>query len=226
MRLLVIEDEARLAGVLKDLLERQGYQVDICGDGDTGLRLAISGGYDGILLDVMLPKRDGFSVVAELRRGGSTVPVLILTAKSELEDRVTGLDNGADYYLTKPFAQEELLACVRALLRRQGDVPSNQLSFGDLTLELDTLQLCRGSRSVSLSRKEFELLRLLINNRGSLISKEALLTQVWGLDRESGGENYVEVYLSFLRKKLSHIQSRVEITAVRGMGYRLRKPEE
>ncbi len=225
MRLLVVEDELRLASALRDLLEQHGYLVDVCNDGESGFESAMSGAYDGIVLDIMLPKRDGFSVVEGLRQNGNPVPVLILTAKGELQDRVAGLDHGADYYLTKPFAQEELLACVRALLRRQNEALPESLVFGDLTLEVGTLQLyCRG-RSVSLSRKEFELLRLLMNHNGAILSKEKLLSEVWSLDTENGGENYVEVYLSFLRKKLQHVQSRVEISAVRGMGYRLRKPD-
>lgn len=221
MRILVVEDEKRLASTLSDLLSEENYLVDMVYDGVSGLDNAMSGIYDAVILDVMLPGMDGFSIVRRLRQAGSALPVLMLTARSETSDRVTGLDCGADYYLTKPFARGELLACLRAVLRRQGEVVAENLTYGDLTLNLLTGKLACGMRQTSLSAREFELMRLLMVNRENLIPKETLLVKIWGYDAEVEG-NVVEVYMSFLRKKLSHIKSVVRIEAVRRMGYHLR----
>lgn len=220
MRLLVVEDERRLADTLADILQEQSYLVDVCYDGESGLDNALSGIYDGIILDVMLPKRDGFSLVRELRRQGVATPVLLLTARSETSDKVTGLDCGADYYLTKPFETQELLACLRALLRRQAEVVSEELSYGDVVLNISTCSLSCGSRSIRLSAKELELMRLLLSNKEQLISKESLLLKVWGYESEAD-DNLVEVYISFLRKKLDFIKSKVRISVVRRVGYHL-----
>lgn len=220
MRLLVVEDERRLADTLADILQEQSYLVDVCYDGESGLDNALSGIYDGIILDVMLPKRDGFSLVRELRRQGVATPVLLLTARSETSDKVTGLDCGADYYLTKPFETQELLACLRALLRRQAEVVSEELSYGDVVLNISTCSLSCGSRSIRLSAKELELMRLLMSNKEQLISKENLLLKVWGYESEAD-DNLVEVYISFLRKKLDFIKSKVRISVVRRVGYHL-----
>ena len=222
MRILIVEDEVRLASTLEDLLESEHYMVDVCHDGVTGLDDALSGIYDGMILDVMLPGMDGFQVVTRLRQEGSSLPVLMLTAKTDLDDRVTGLDKGADYYLTKPFEQEELLACLRALLRRQGEVVSEELEYGGLSLNLQTCMLRQGSRSTRLSSREFEIMRLLLTNRENIIPKETLLVKVWGFE-SSAEDNVVEVYISFLRKKLQHIKSPVQIEAVRRMGYHLKE---
>lgn len=222
MRILVVEDEQRLGSTLKDMLEQENYLVDLAADGETGLDDAMSGIYDAAVLDVMLPGINGFDIVRHLRREGVMLPVLLLTARTDTADRVTGLDCGADYYLTKPFAQEELLACLRALLRRQGDVVAEELCYGDLKLNLLAGTLACGKRVVSLSAREFELMRLLLINRENLIAKETLLVKVWGYEAEVEG-NVVEVYLSFLRKKLRHIKSSVRIEAVRRMGYHLRQ---
>ena len=157
MRVLIVEDEVRLAETLRDLLELERYTADICHDGESGLDNALSDIYDLVILDVMLPKKDGFSVLRALRQAGKTVPVLMLSARSELADRVEGLDCGADYYLTKPFDSNELLACIRAITRRNTDAVDNALAFGDLRLELDTCQLSCGERSVRLSKKEFAI---------------------------------------------------------------------
>lgn len=220
MRLLVVEDERRLADTLADILQEQSYLVDVCYDGESGLDNALSGIYDGIILDVMLPKRDGFSLVRELRRQGVATPVLLLTARSDTSDKVTGLDCGADYYLTKPFETQELLACLRALLRRQAEVVSEELTYGDVVLNISTCSLNCGSRSIRLSAKELELMRLLMSNKEQLISKENLLLKVWGYESEAD-DNLVEVYISFLRKKLDFIKSKVRISVVRRVGYHL-----
>lgn len=221
MRILVVEDEKRLASTLSDILSEENYLVDLAYDGVSGLDNAVSGIYDAAILDVMLPGMDGFSIVRRLRQEGIALPVLLLTARSETSDRVTGLDCGADYYLTKPFAREELLACLRAVLRRQGEVVPENLAYGDLTLNLLTGTLVCGVRQTSLSAREFELMRLLLVNRENLLPKETLLVKIWGYNAEVEG-NVVEVYMSFLRKKLQHIKSMVRIEAVRRMGYHLR----
>jgi len=223
MRILVIEDEIRLASTLQDLLELNGYLADVCYDGEQGLDNALSGIYDLVLLDVMLPKLDGFSVLRRLRQSGSAVPVLMLTARSDVSDRVTGLDSGADYYLTKPFEPKELLACVRALARRQPALRSTDvLEYGDLRLERSSFALSCGERSVRLSRKEFDMLELLMLNREQVLTKESLLLELWGYESDAE-DNNVEVYISFLRKKLEHLHSRVKIRTIRLAGYCLQQ---
>lgn len=219
MRVLVVEDEVRLAGTLRDLLEMDGCAVDVCHDGEAGLDNALSGIYDVVLLDVMLPKMDGFTVLRKLRQGGSAVPVLMLTARSELSDRVEGLDSGADYYLTKPFEPKELLACVRALTRRQPELRGGDaLTCGDLRLEKSSFTLSCGERSVRLSRKEFDIMEQLMINRRQILAKETLLLKIWGYESDAE-DNNVEVYISFLRKKLSHLRSQVKIKTIRMVGY-------
>ena len=222
MRVLVVEDEVRLAATLQDLLELNGYTVDVCHDGEAGLDNALTSIYDVILLDVMLPKLDGFTVLRRLRAEGSTTPVLMLTARSELTDRVNGLDSGADYYLTKPFEPEELLACVRSLLRRGGgDARTDDaITFGDLRLEPGTFQLSCGERSLRLSRREYDMLELLLRSQGRVVPKEQLLLKVWGYDSDAE-DNNVEVYISFLRRKLTHLHSAVTIRTRRMVGYYL-----
>ena len=219
MRILVVEDERRLAGTLAELLHRRGYAVDVCCDGVSGLDNARSGIYDLILLDAMLPELDGFSLLQQLRAGGDAVPVLMLTARSDLSDRVRGLDCGADYYLTKPFETEELLACIRSLLRRGGETAdSDETRFGDLRLQRSTFQLSCGQRSVRLSRREYDLMELLMKNGSQIVSKEQLLLKVWGYD-SAAEDNNVEVYISFLRRKLTHLHSAVRIRTLRMVGY-------
>ena len=207
-----------MADTLRRLLHRSGYSADVCHDGAEGLDNALSGIYDLLVLDVMLPKMDGLTLLRTLRAQGSTVPVLMLTAKSELQDRVTGLDSGADYYLTKPFEAEELLACVRSLLRRGESTTVDALRWEDLTLEQGTFQLLCGERSVRLSRKEYDLMALLLQNGQQVVSKEQILLKIWGYD-SAAEENSVEVYISFLRRKLSHLHSRVRIKTLRMVGY-------
>ncbi|MCI8480392.1 MAG: response regulator transcription factor [Oscillibacter sp.] len=219
MRILIVEDEVRLADTLQDLLEIEGYTADTRHDGESGLDEALTGIYDVILLDVMLPRLDGFSVLRRLREAGSAVPVLMLTARSEVSDKVQGLDQGADYYLTKPFEPRELLACVRALARRQPELRNtDMLEFGDLKLEKSAFTLSRGERSVRLSRKEFDMMELLMLNRNLVLTKEKLLLKIWGYESDAE-DNNVEVYISFLRKKLDHLHSQVKIKTIRMVGY-------
>ncbi len=225
MRVLIIEDEKRLARTLADLIVQNNYTADISYDGETGLDNAMSGIYDAIILDVMLPKRSGYDVLKALRSSNNHTPVLMLTAKSELSDRVKGLDLGSDYYLTKPFETTEFLACLRTVLRRKGEIQPQDLSFGDIILSTEKAELSCNGRTVRLRAKELELLRLLIENHDKLIAKETLYLKVWGYDSEAEG-NVVEVYMSFLRKKLLHIKSSVKITAIRMLGYRLEADDD
>ena len=219
MRVLIIEDEVRLASTLQDLLDMNGYTADVCHDGESGLDNALSGIYDVVLLDVMLPKMDGFTVLRNLRSAGNAVPVLMLTARSELSDRVEGLDRGADYYLTKPFEPRELLACIRALTRRQPELRSSDtVEFGDLKLDKSAFTLSCGERSLRLSRKEFDMMELLMRNRDMVLTKETLLLKIWGYESDAE-DNNVEVYVSFLRKKLDHLHSKVKIKTIRMVGY-------
>ena len=223
MRVLIVEDEVRLASTLQDLLELNGYTADVCHAGEAGLDNALSAIYDVILLDVMLPKLDGFTVLRRLRAEGNATPVLMLTARSELSDRVEGLDCGADYYLTKPFEPKELLACIRALTRRQPELRNTDvLEYGDLKLIKNSFTLSCGDRSLRLSRKEFDMMELLMLNRELVITKENLLLKIWG-DESDAEDNNVEVYVSFLRKKLEHLHSTVKIKTIRMVGYCLEK---
>ena len=219
MRILIVEDEHRLAATLQDLMEMDGYTADICHDGESGLDNAMSGIYDVVILDVMLPKLDGFGVLRRLRESGSTIPVLMLTARSDLSDRVEGLESGADYYLTKPFEPRELSACVRALSRRAPELKNtDEVCFGDLILSKDTFTLSCGGHSVHLSRKEFDLCELLMRNHTQILTKETILLKLWGYESDAE-DNNVEVYISFLRRKLTHLGSRVKIRTVRMVGY-------
>lgn len=225
MRVLIVEDEVRLAATLQDLLEMQGYSADVSHDGESGLDNALSAIYDVIILDVMLPKLNGFDVLRRLRAEGNATPVLMLTARSEVTDKVQGLDSGADYYLTKPFEPKELLACVRALCRRTPEMrETDRLTCGDLQLEQNTFNLSCGERSVRLSRKEFDMMELLMLNQKLVIPKEKLLLKVWGYESEAE-DNNVEVYISFLRKKLEYLRSGAKIKTIRMVGYCL-EPEE
>ena len=225
VRVLIVEDEVRLAATLAELLHRHGYTADTCHNGIDGLDSAVSGIYDLLILDAMLPGMDGFSLLRCLREGGSALPVLMLTARSEVADRVRGLDSGADYYLTKPFEPEELLACIRSLLRRGGDVQKEDiLSFGDLRLEQGTFLLTCAERSVRLSRREYDLMELLMRNGKVIVTKEQILLKVWGYDSDAE-DNNVEVYVSFLRRKLTHLRSQVQIKTMRLVGYCLEVAE-
>lgn len=220
MRILVVEDEAKLSSILSDILTESKFHVTVAATGPAGLDEGESGIYDVIIMDVMLPGMNGFDVVRKLRADGVHTPVLMLTARSETADKVAGLDCGADYYLTKPFEMEEFLACVRALLRRPGEVTMDTLAYGDLVLVPSTLDLCCGNRSIRLSAREFEILRLLVLQKGTILPKETLFVKVWGYDADVD-DSSVEVYVSFLRKKLQRIQSKTEIKSIRLAGYRL-----
>ena len=220
MNVLVVEDERNLADAIVKILSDASFNAEAVYDGKSGLTAALSGLYDAVVLDVMLPGMDGNEVVHEMRRQGCSVPVLMLTARTSTADKVEGLDSGADDYMVKPFEAAELLARLRALTRRKGDVIIDELTFADLTLDLTTHELSCGSRSVHLSGKEFEVMRLLMTSNARVVSKQDLLTHVWGADAEAS-ENSVEAYVSFLRKKLAHVGSTVQITTLRMLGYRL-----
>ncbi|WP_313585207.1 response regulator transcription factor [Lacrimispora sp.] len=220
MKVLIVEDEVRLADALGQIMKEQHYQADIVYNGTDGLSCGLSGEYDVIVLDVMLPGENGFQVVKKLREARIQTPVLMLTARDDIQDKVTGLDRGADDYMTKPFIPEELLARIRALSRRQGEVIVEEMKFGDLTLSLSANDLCCGTKSIHLGYKEFEVLKILMSNSGRIVSKETLISRVWGSDSDAE-DNNVEAYISFLRKKLNFVGSRVEISTLRKVGYRL-----
>ena len=224
MRILIVEDEVRLAETLKQLLEDQRYQADTVYDGADGVDYGLTGQYDLIILDVMLPKVDGFQAAQRLRAAHVSTPILMLTARDEVSDKISGLDCGADDYMTKPFDTGELMARVRALTRRQGEVLGDVLTAGDLSLDCTSRLLSAGERSVRLGFKEFEVLRLLMVNSGAVVTKETIISKIWGLDSEAE-DNNVEVYISFLRKKLPYLNSRVSISTVRKVGYFLETKE-
>lgn len=224
MKILIIEDEPRLAEALTQIVKEQKYFVDAVDNGEDGLAYALSGQYDIILLDVMLPKRDGFSILRELRKQKNITPVLMLTARDDITDKITGLDSGADDYMTKPFAPEELLARIRAVSRRLGDIALEELSFSDLTLNLSTHDLIKDTRSIRLGFKEFEVLKILMSNPKAVVTKDFLITKIWGVD-SNAEDNNVEAYISFLRKKLFFLHSSVEIATLRKVGYRLEAKE-
>ena len=224
MRILIVEDEIRLAETLKQLLEDQRYQADTVYDGADGVDYGLTGQYDLIILDVMLPKVDGFQAAQRLRAAHVSTPILMLTARDEVSDKISGLDCGADDYMTKPFDTGELMARVRALTRRQGEVLGDVLTAGDLSLDCTSRLLSAGERSVRLGFKEFEVLRLLMVNSGAVVTKETIISKIWGLDSEAE-DNNVEVYISFLRKKLAYLNSRASISTVRKVGYFLEAKE-
>ena len=220
MRLLIVEDEQGMAEGLQGLLEKQGYATDLAFDGDSGLDNGLTGLYDLIILDIMLPGRDGLSVLKELRRDGVETPVLMLTARSSVADRIQGLDHGADDYLTKPFDTGEFLARVRALTRRNGVPLEEEPSFGDIRLVRRKLELCRGNERLRLGPKEFQVMECLLLNKNQIIPRALLCEKVWGLLSEAEYNN-VEVYISFLRKKLRALHSNVQILSIRNAGYHL-----
>lgn len=219
MKILVIEDEKLLADSIGELLRKKGFTVEVVYDGETGEQYAELGIYDLLILDVMMPGMDGFQVARKVRSLRLGTPILMLTARSELEDRIAGLNSGADYYLTKPFDIRELLACINALLRRQGP-QVDQLSLGNTSLDLASATLSCGANQVRLSAKEFDIMRFLFQSGERNLSKEVILSRVWGYDSDAV-ENHVEVYIGFPRKKLASIGSDVRIQTVRRLGYHL-----
>lgn len=220
MNVLVVEDERNLADAIVQILEDGDYNAEAVYDGKAGLASAKSGLYDAIVMDIMLPGMSGTEIVHEMRREQIATPVLLLTARTSLEDKVEGLDAGADDYMTKPFEAPELLARLRALTRRRGDVLLDEVTFADVKLDLTTHDLSCDQKKVHLSGKEFEVMSILMSSNARVVSKQDLLTRVWGADAEAS-ENSVEAYVSFLRKKLAHVGSKVQITTLRMLGYRL-----
>ena len=221
MRLLVVEDEVQLADALSEILKRNMYSVDTVYNGIDGLDNALTGVYDCIILDIMLPGMNGIEVLNNLRREHINSPVILLTARSEVEDKINGLDSGADDYLTKPFVTGELLARVRALTRRKGEiVDDNQMDFNGLTLRKDTCCVAWQGNDVKLSLKEYQIMELLISNPKRILPKERIIEKIWGYESDVEYNN-IEVYISFLRKKLASINAPVQIKTARGIGYSL-----
>lgn len=220
MRILIVEDERSLSDVLTELLSKQNYTVDAVYDGQDGLDYGLTSIYDLILLDIMLPKMNGVEVLKQLRQHNISTPIIILTAKSEVEDKINGLDHGADDYVTKPFETRELLARIRSATRRKEVYKADELKFFDLIIDNNMLKANTDKAEVKLSLKEFQILELLIVNQKQIITKEQLVEKIWGFDFD-GEYNSLEVYISFVRKKLKFIHSKVNIKAVRGLGYQL-----
>ena len=221
MKLLLVEDEVQLSEALSQILIKNNYSVDAVYDGDDGLNYGLTDIYDVIILDIMLPKLNGLQVLRMLRKKGISTPIILLTAKDSVKDKVTGLDLGADDYLPKPFSSEELLARLRALTRRKGEVINdNILDFGDIRLNLSTYDLECKNNSITLTLKEFDILHYFMQRPKSIVSKDDLITKLWGFDSEADHNN-IEVYISFLRKKLTHIDSSVRISTIRRVGYKL-----
>ena len=222
MRLLLAEDERSLARALTVLLRKNNYEVDAVYDGEEAMAYLGSGNYDGAILDIMMPKRDGIDVLCQLRRQGNRLPVLLLTAKSEVDDKVLGLDSGANDYLTKPFASQELLARIRAMTRTQSAQTDSRMSFGNITLDQTTYELSSPSGSFRLANKEYQMMELLLRNPRQLIPSERFLEKIWGYDSDVE-LNVVWVYISYLRKKLTALQADIQIKATRNAGYSLEK---
>ena len=223
MKLLYAEDERSLSEAVVDILVYHKYVVDAVYNGEDAYDFAMSGDYDGIILDIMMPKRNGLEVLAALRKNGCQTPVLLLTAKAQVEDRICGLDAGADDYLPKPFDMGELLARVRAMLRRREAFHPELLRFGDLTLDIRSGTLCRGEDALVLPKQEYRLMEQLMLHHRIFLSSEELLVRAWGYDAETD-VNSVWLYISYLRKRLAALHSSVEIVSKRGIGYRLEMP--
>lgn len=220
MRILIVEDEKALADGLEAILKKESYTVDTVYNGTDGLDYMLSDIYDLVLLDIMLPGMDGITVLKKARKEGIRVPVILLTAKSLVEDKVKGLDSGADDYLTKPFDAEELLARIRVRTRPPGEEVSSEIAFGDIRLDRDDLSLNTDGRSVTLGNKEFQLMECLMMNGGRILDKETLISKVWG-PLDAAEYNNLEVYVSFLRKKLRFIGAKARIQTARNIGYAL-----
>lgn len=221
MKLLLVEDEKQLSEALQQILIRNKYSVDAVYNGDEGLDYSLTGVYDVIILDIMLPKLNGLEILKMIRRRKISTPVILLTAKDSVEDKILGLDSGADDYLPKPFSPDELLARLRALTRRNGDfINENILEFSDIRLNLSTYDMEVNDNSITLTQKEFEILKFFMQRPKLVVSKDDLITKLWGFDSDVEHNN-IEVYISFLRKKLAYVESNVKITTIRRVGYRL-----
>nr|WP_288564996.1 response regulator transcription factor [uncultured Romboutsia sp.] len=221
MKLLLVEDEKQLSEALQQILIKNKYTVDAVYNGDEGLDYALTGVYDVIILDIMLPKLNGIEILKMIRKRKISTPVILLTAKGSVEDRILGLDSGADDYLPKPFSPDELLARLRALTRRNGDfINENILEFSDIKLNLSTYDMEVNDNSITLTQKEFEIVKYFMQRPKLVVSKDDLITKLWGFDSDIEHNN-IEVYISFLRKKLAYVESNVKITTIRRVGYRL-----
>ena len=221
MKLFLVEDEKQLSEALQQILIKNKYTVDAVYNGDEGLDYALTGVYDVIILDIMLPKLNGIEILKMIRKRKISTPVILLTAKGSVEDRILGLDSGADDYLPKPFSPDELLARLRALTRRNGDfINENILEFSDIKLNLSTYDMEVNDNSITLTQKEFEILKYFMQRPKLVVSKDDLITKLWGFDSDIEHNN-IEVYISFLRKKLAYVESNVKITTIRRVGYRL-----
>lgn len=220
MNILIVEDEYQLSEALSALLKQNGYSADAVSDGILGEDYALSGIYDVIILDIMLPRKNGLEVLRSIREKGVSTPVLLLTAKAEVTDKIHGLDTGADDYLTKPFVSGELLARIRALTRRKGEFTGDELSFGGVQLNLKTHTLHGSAGKVKLGLKEFQIMEILLQNSSQIVERETFIEKIWGFDSDAE-YNAIEVYISFLRKKLMAVKGKIGIKAVRGVGYAL-----
>ncbi len=220
MNILLVDDERQLTDALATILRQNKYSVDCAYDGEEGLNLALSGIYDFIILDIMMPKIDGFSLLKILRQKKIDAPILMLSAKSEISDKIDGLNLGADDYITKPFNTEELLARIKARLRRKDTFTGDVLTYNDISLDRNSFELFKGDKRITLGKKEFQILEMLILNIGKIIEKEKFIEKIWGYDTDAE-YNTVEVYLSFIRKKFNAVGINTEIKSIRGIGYTL-----
>lgn len=220
MKVLIVEDDIKLAQALGRILEESDYTVDMVHDGTTGRDWAVVGNYDAIILDVMMPGMDGYEVVREIRHANINTPVLMLTARGSVSDKIAGLDHGADDYMTKPFSPAELMAHLRALMRRQGSVIFETVDAGDVSLKLDSHELVRNGKTIHLSKTEFALAKMLMSNKERILPKEMIIEKIWGIE-SNAADNNVEAYVSFLRKKLRYLESNARIETIRKVGYKL-----
>lgn len=219
MKVLIVEDDIKLAQALGRILEESDYTVDMVHDGTTGRDWAVVGNYGAIILDVMMPGMDGYEVVREIRHANIDTPVLMLTARGSVSDKIAGLDHGADDYMTKPFSPAELMAHLRALMRRQGSVIFETVDAGDVSLKLDSHELVRNGKTIHLSKTEFALAKMLMSNKERILPKEMIIEKIWGIE-SNAADNNVEAYVSFLRKKLRYLESNARIETIRKVGYK------
>ncbi|WP_462134197.1 response regulator transcription factor [Slackia piriformis] len=219
MKVLIVEDDVKLAQALGRILEESDYAVDMVHDGTTGRDWAVVGNYDAIILDVMMPGMDGYEVVREIRHANIDTPVLMLTARGSVSDKIAGLDHGADDYMTKPFSPAELMAHLRALMRRQGSVIFETVDAGDVSLKLDSHELVRNGKTIHLSKTEFALAKMLMSNKERILPKEIIIEKIWGIE-SNAADNNVEAYVSFPRKKLRYLESNARIETIRKVGYK------